>query len=108
MGCANAFLSAAEILPNGVHATATELAFRHATPRAAYLPVQHDRCRPSALFMIRGVINSNIHRASTAGTKCNVPRMGHVRTIVRSAIARSTSMRVALGMRNAIDQSAPW
>jgi hypothetical protein len=36
-----------------------------------------------------------------------VPRIGQVRTIVRSAIARSTSARVAAVVRSAMDQSAP-
>jgi len=55
----------------------------------------------------RGVSSSSIQRTSAAATKCKVLRIGQVRMIFRSAMARSTTVFVASVRRRPIAHSAP-
>ena len=50
---------------------------------------------------------SSIQRASSAGTKCSVPRIGQVRTIWGAAIAASTAAASTPASRNPVAQSPP-
>ena len=55
---------------------------------------------------MRGAISASNQRISDAGTKCSVPRMNHVRTIVLSAMARSPALALACLMRMPMAHSA--
>jgi len=59
-----------------------------------FVPAEDARCSRS------------IQRASSAGTKCSVPRIGQVRTILPSVNARSTSATTLPGIRTPMDQVA--
>jgi len=55
----------------------------------------------------RAASNPVIQRASSAATKWTVPRIGQVRRIARSAMARSMSASVVPGRREPSAQSEP-
>ncbi len=65
------------------------------------------RLRASHRAKTRGVSKRSIQRTSRDAIKCNVPRIGHVRRMTRSARARSTSPSVVLAVRRPMPQSAP-
>ncbi len=65
------------------------------------------RCRAPARDITRGASASVIQRMSSGATKWSVPRIGHVRTIARSAMARSTSRSVELVVRCPMPHSEP-
>ncbi len=79
---------------------------------ASSIPSWRRRCSPAPA--IRGVNSRSIQARSAAAVKCSVPRMGHERTMARSAIACSTTCIVGGcgavvgggGKRSAITQRA--
>ena len=87
-------------------ATATLVTLRAVERFTQTLPTALTLLAPSGAAL-RGARSSVIQRASAAETKCSVPRIGHVRTMRLSAMARSTSASLAPPVRRPTAQRAP-